>query len=424
MLGRILLPTQSQGVGGALPPLEGNALRRLGVDITTSVAQWVCDQDEVINAEEANADIRSITRTGYENHKSYVALQTLIDQMGAKKTIKLPANGIFDLDGNMLELKASRQRIVSDSRAEITNGGITMGDGTTNMVLQALRGLTITGATPIGIDLRSPWCNVSDVDIHSKTTAGVRNTNWNAFWCTLENMAITSCSGHGVYLHMNDGALGDDRGDIWMNTVKIMGCGVGMEVGRFGGVNMSCCKLQQNTQGGLLFRTQNGQVAQCWGHYIGNSSFEDNTGWDFKTDMEGAAPYFPDRIQVVGGTIHKTVIQNGKDIVFGKVLLPVSVAVNATQGTAIFDHCPPSPKVISGTGKWVAYDLDTATGNLWIRTSTRLKVTSQDGTTFVGAPLSSIAATPPGIGMFAVVNGVGYISTGVSSPADWKQITN
>jgi hypothetical protein len=39
-------------------------------------------------------------------------------------------------------------------------------------------------------------------------------------------------------------------------------------------------------------------------------------------------------------------------------------------------------------------------------------------------PLTSISATPTRIGLFAVVSGVGYMSTGTSSTSDWKQITN
>jgi len=38
--------------------------------------------------------------------------------------------------------------------------------------------------------------------------------------------------------------------------------------------------------------------------------------------------------------------------------------------------------------------------------------------------ITSISATPTRIGQLAVVGGVGYMSLGVSSSADWKQVTN
>lgn len=48
---------------------------------------------------------------------------------------------------------------------------------------------------------------------------------------------------------------------------------------------------------------------------------------------------------------------------------------------------------------------------------------------FVATPiqagvLGSVSSTPSFVGQFAVVAGVGYMATGVSSSADWKQITN
>jgi Pectate lyase superfamily protein len=42
----------------------------------------------------------------------------------------------------------------------------------------------------------------------------------------------------------------------------------------------------------------------------------------------------------------------------------------------------------------------------------------------IGYINNSISSTPGYIGQIAVVNGIAYISTGTSSPSDWKQITN
>lgn len=38
--------------------------------------------------------------------------------------------------------------------------------------------------------------------------------------------------------------------------------------------------------------------------------------------------------------------------------------------------------------------------------------------------MSSIGGTPNFIGEVSVTGGLAYISTGISTPADWKQITN
>ncbi len=440
----LVLP-QSYGAtdsgGGTFPDMTGQSFRRLRVNEIATATEWDYDGVNAINVEEARSDIRSTTRAGYSTHNSYPGLQALLDAIGPKKTLLLPSNGIFNLGGNMLQTKSSYQRITSLGRGEITSGGIQLGDGTSLPEYGTISNIFFTGATPLGVDVQGPYCTIENCDFKDKTVAAVRNIKYRAWYMTVLNSRMNFCPGHAIYGHASDG-MNLDRGDYWINDVKIMQCGVGMEFRRVGGVNIIGSKVQSCNYGLMFYHSQdmagldvNDQylAVPSQGHYIDNLSLEDNIYYDLKVSVYQAPDMpLPRTINMVGGTAMKILLE----AVEGISLIGVAIPGVLTQGVDAIGvmtsgctaHTPGEngglPFVRNGAGtSYIDYLIDKVNGPR-IRTGTRLRIDSVDGTAYIGGYKTSIIATPAYIGQTAFVAGVGYMATGISSPSDWKQITN
>lgn len=335
-------PTSYTGQASKAVAVNAGATGLEFIDIPASVFYGA--SPAFINAEQARSDIRSTTRTGYSTFNSAPGLQTLLNSVSPYTTIYLPSNGRFDLNGTDITTTVVGTCLMSTGAgALIANGGIVV--GATYTKLTSLR-LT-EGSTTYGIKINdgTHYGNYDSITISNKTYGvylgnGASYSIYNKF----HRFDIRNYSAAGFYINFSGVPTGD-AGDVFITHSTIeTGTGYGMHIVKCGGLNLTGCKIQNAGSGGILFEPTSNTTTfpPVWGNYITGCAFEDCTGFDIKMTAGAAvsAAKYPQRIQIVGGTIHKLVLDKCKDISVIGVLTPISVTLNAEATNIMAIGCP------------------------------------------------------------------------------------
>ena len=330
----------------------GQALRRPRVNDGATVLEFDYDGVDIINVEEARSDIRSTTRTGYSTYNSYAGLQALVNSAGDNKVFYFPANGVFNLGGNLLKTAGHGQGFVSFGKgAEIDDGGFEI--YTRRCVLQNLR-LTGTSTNGYGIHITEPsysqlgtlppatypheystFLVAQNIEIRNKTWAIYNNTasglnrffNVNTFQCT-----------NGVYINHSDFA--SDSGDWHFTMCRFTGgsvapyTGTGAHIVKIGGLVFTDTKFQQWDIGLLL----EPDAAACaiatsppiQGTYLTGCEFEDCQTWEVKISAGAgvAAADYPRWTQIVGGTTHRMLLDKAVQTSIHGILTNIALQIN------------------------------------------------------------------------------------------------
>lgn len=349
-MGAISLPDRLTKLHDFPSSYTGHSLRRPRVNDGATALEFDYDGVDIINVEEARSDIRSTTRAGYSTYNSYTGLQALVDAAGDDKCFYFPANGIFNLGGSLLKTAGHGQSFVSFGKgATLNNGGIEV--YTRRCAIQSLK-LKGTSTSGYGIQITDPshaaaipgdpiqnWAtflNVRDVEIWDKTWAmyNAIASGLNRFY----EVRTYNCD-NGVYVNHSDTPY--DSGDWHFTSCRFTGkqnapyTGYGTKVVKIGGLVFTDTKFQKWDTGLLL----EPDVAACTiansppiqGTYINGCQFEDCQTQEIKISAGAgvAVADYPRWTQIVGGTVHRILLDKAVQTSMHGILTNIALQINA-----------------------------------------------------------------------------------------------
>ncbi|OHB72739.1 MAG: hypothetical protein A2W23_01245 [Planctomycetes bacterium RBG_16_43_13] len=385
----MIIQSDKYGIGSGLPSLVGQSLRKLRANEPATGIEFGYDGVDVINVEEARSDIRSTTRAGYSVYDSYPGLQALIDAAGNYKVFYFPANGIFNLSNNVVTKSQGQHFTSAGCGAGIKNGGFSLlheysgasnlylfGEETYGIYVAPGTGTTLGPQTENrfsvlgGIDFFNP-IYLSNLHIADKQY-GIYN-NYRMMYGRVDRVRITECNTAGVYISMLDSIY--DWGDWNFSQMEITKCQVGMHIVKAGGTRIVNSKIQSCLSSGLLLEpTTAVSSSTVQGTYITGSCFEDNAGNDVKiTAQTGvASSKYPQNTVIVGGTIHKLVLDKCNFVSLVGVYTNMQITQNITATNVVFIGCPASREIRTGSGtSYLDMGMDSAMG-AYIKVGSRL----------------------------------------------------